>query len=309
MTAELSALKSFSELFGRSIEYSQGGGSNASVKVEGQMIIKASGFTLAEMVVKKGYTVVRHAPIAGVYTESGVVDEDAARTVVSQAILPPDEWRVPATAHSGTLKPSIETGFHSYLPKYVLHIHPLYLNAILCLKDCAPILEELYSDLQYTLVDYKRPGHFLSAEIARSIVSHAVAMDGQDRIQIIFLKNHGLIVSSDHPDAVRETAQSACAKAKNYVLDRTGLPPFTYDGVPIKTRASTQFLFPDAVVFLHNPSMLSTPSRNVNEVLFVHNALLELTAKLGEHEALSDRDVQELLDMEEEKYRQTLTKL
>lgn len=307
MLTEVSALKKISDLFGHSIEYSQGGGSNASAKVGGTMLIKASGFTLAEMVKKQGYVAVLYEPIAELYSNGCTVDEDTARATIRKAIIPPGEGTTPNSSRAGSLKPSIETGFHTFLRKYVLHFHPLYLNAILCLKDCAPILRELYSDLIYVLVNYKRPGHFLAAEVARSISSPAVTKRGRDGDQIIFLKNHGLIVSGDNPDVVIKTAQSICDKAKRYVLSRTGLLPYTYNDLPVASLSDNQFLFPDAVVFLRNASANSNPSRNFNEVLFVHNAILELTAKLGEHDALSDRDVQELLEMEEEKYRQSLS--
>ena len=284
MNNELTVLKQFSAIFGHSIEYSQGGGTNASAKVGDIMIIKASGYTLADMIEKKGYVLLSHRPIAHLYTGAVSVGEDESRAVIRQAL-----------SKDSLLQPSIETGFHSFLHKYVLHLHPLYLNALLCLKNCAPILEELYRDSPYALVDYKRPGHHLSAEVARQIGN-----------SIFFLKNHGLIVSGNDADAVIETAQAICAKAKQWVIGQTGLAPYVYTAIPAEPIHKRQFLFPDAVVYLHDLKPGQSRPRNVNEALFAHNALLEMTEKLGERQALSDNDVQELIEMEEERYRKTV---
>ena len=37
-----------------------------------------------------------------------------------------------ATKNSIYKKPSMETGFHTIFKKYVFHLHPIYLNCVLC---------------------------------------------------------------------------------------------------------------------------------------------------------------------------------
>ena len=314
MDKELSALKQFSDAFGHSIEYSQGGGANASAKVGYLMIIKASGYTLADMMVKNGYVKLRYQPIADIYTRENSITEDEARRITRSALQADNQ-----------LKPSIETGFHSFLNTFVVHLHPIYLIAILCLENCEKILAELYQGMSFAVADYQRPGHYLSREIAR-------ALRGKETTgtQIIFLKNHGLIVSDADSDTCLKISLDICERAKQYVLRKTGEAAVSYSGLApngdgflgCEYKGESEYLYPDAVVFLHDIKEKMGPyaiqdgrvrynlryeqAKNIDEVLFAHTVIANLVQKLGPYHTLSAWDVEELIDMEEEKYRKQL---
>lgn len=84
--------------------------------------------------------------------------------------------------------PSMESGMHSILKKYVIHTHPNELIKILSNKNCKKILSSLYSDIDYCFVPLLMPGLDLFEFIAK-----------QDKIyNVYFLQNHGLIVNSDN---------------------------------------------------------------------------------------------------------------
>lgn len=308
------ALQKICSAFGGNIEYSQGGGTNASAKEGELMIIKASGYTLADMMSRGGYVELRYQPIAEIYTGENSITEDEARRITQSAVQT-----------GSKLKPSIETGFHSFLPTFVIHLHPIYLIAVLCLENCEAILRERYGELNFVVANYQRPGHYLSREVAR-VLKGKIVPD----TQIIFLKNHGLIVSSNDADVCLKTAREVCERAKEYVLRQTGTPALVYSGLtkdgdgylgsPYQDTA--EYLYPDAVVFLHDIKEKKGPyaikadqvhynlpyeqAKNIDEVLFAHTAIVDLAQKLGPYRALSARDVQELIEMEEEKYRKTL---
>lgn len=286
------ALQKICTAFGGNIEYSQGGGTNVSAKEGEMMIIKASGYTLAEMMSRDGYVELRYQPIAEIYTGQNSITEDEARRITKNAIQ-----------GDSKLKPSIEAGFHSFLNTFVIHLHPIYLIAVLCLENCEQILHELYGELDFVIANYQRPGHHLSREVARVLKGKAI-----DDTQIIFLKNHGLIVSDTDPDKCLNTTRKICERAKKYVWRQTGMSALVYQNDP--PQDISEYLYPDAAVFLPEikikKNLSDAQAKNTDEVLFAHNAIVRLAQKLGPYRALSAREVRELIEMEEEKYRKNL---
>lgn len=85
---------------------------------------------------------------------------------------------------------SMELNFHIKLKKYVLHYHPFYINYILCSEECNKILKSHKFIRKFDIVEYYEPGE----ELADNIF--------YDMSNIIFLKNHGVIIHSDSIDEV-----------------------------------------------------------------------------------------------------------
>lgn len=79
-------------------------------------------------------------------------------------------------------QPSLETWFHCVTRKYTVHCHPIAVIEALAKYDNELKLKKKF-DCQ--IVDYIKPGKHLLREITK------------DSPEIIFLKNHGLIVNSD----------------------------------------------------------------------------------------------------------------
>ncbi|MFC1648855.1 class II aldolase/adducin family protein [Nanoarchaeota archaeon] len=184
---ELEKLGMICDEIGDNIELTQGTGGNLSVKTPEGMFIKASGVTVSEMMPRNAMVLLDHEMVAGMH--ANVEDEETARKHVQTSII-----------EAGEFKPSIETHFHSYLPKYVVHTHPLFTNVMLCSKSCKKQLKKAYPDLAYALIPYQRPGFYLSKEIFKAYGGGSPA--------IFFLQNHGLIVASDdHEEAVKITQE------------------------------------------------------------------------------------------------------
>jgi len=142
--------------FGHLEDLVQGPGGNISVKLDtNTMVIKSSGVALADVTKTSGYTLLRHTAI-----DHGL----GSATICG----PP---------------PSMETFFHSFLKKYVVHIHP------------SVALEHLCGD-NPCCVPYQKPG----PELAKTI---------QERYAgefCIHLANHGLIFTSDSLEDLLEKA-------------------------------------------------------------------------------------------------------
>ncbi len=150
----------------------QAGGGNTSVKQDnGVMLIKASGYSLSAVTVSEGYSAVNLRMI------SECVYSDYCNDIPKEALI------------SGK-RPSIETFLHSMTKKYTIHTHPLCVTRLAVRKDGMDTLKKLFP--QSVTVGYAVPGIALARKIAE-------AMKRSGNADVVFLQNHGLIVSADTP--------------------------------------------------------------------------------------------------------------
>jgi putative hydrolase of the HAD superfamily len=181
----ISELTILCKFFGQRIDLTQAGGGNISIKCDffknKLLIIKSSGLCLSDVNINNGYTFLQNTQIN---QEINILmntlnktkkeyDTECEKIVQSNIILTTNK------------KPSIETPMHTFFShKYVIHLHPIQCNMIL-IKNDVSILKELFP--LSLIIDYYTPGFSLSKEI----------IDKYKGEQIIFLKNHGLIIVSD----------------------------------------------------------------------------------------------------------------
>ncbi|MBP9887013.1 MAG: class II aldolase [Leptospiraceae bacterium] len=203
-----------SKYAGERFDIVQAGGGNSSVKLEdGSMLIKASGFSLSEITNEKGYVKLDNKKVNEVLSNSELLEitdkrkrEKASSDLIGNCIL------------DSTGKPSIETFLHSLLGKYTLHTHPIAVNAITVQKDWKEILTGIFPNAVF--VDYKTPGIELALELQKEL--NIFQKDNGNIPQILFLQNHGLIVSSSSYEVVIELNESVLEKLENYLgLDFT----------------------------------------------------------------------------------------
>lgn len=173
-------------------DYVQGGGGNASCKHDGnKMAIKASGFTIGEITESSGYADVDYIKIREYHTdvkESELSEREAGSTPFTMSCVFPD-------SDGNKLRPSVETGFHSFMKKYVMHTHPVYANAITCAVGGRELAEKILGDTGFLWIPYINPGFSLSLAIKAAI--DAFEKETESFPKIIFLENHGLITTSD----------------------------------------------------------------------------------------------------------------
>jgi len=158
-----------SKLFGSSTLNIQGQGGNISVKtLDNQLIlIKSSGGILGNMDNFNGFCIADNINCNNLLYESNSKDLNNTK-IFGQKI------------------PSMETFFHCFMKKYTVHIH-FTLSNIFLTTDNFNVLNNL--NIKYKIIDYFPPGLILASEIKNVY---------DNDINLYFLKNHGLIITSDN---------------------------------------------------------------------------------------------------------------
>ena len=205
--SEILDLVEISKFAGERFDLVQAGGGNSSVKFDnGEMIIKASGFSLSDVNEKSGYSTVLTNEIAEIVNNKSVVCEEDKRTrekITSELVKK-------ATIDKEN-RPSIETLLHSFLLKYTLHTHPIVVNIIGVQKRWKEILEKLFPNEKIALIEYQTPG-----------IDLAISLDKELKMfesipNIIFLQNHGLIITSDSKNEIFSLTNYVIEKLENYI--------------------------------------------------------------------------------------------
>lgn len=177
---------------GQMVDYVQGGGGNASCKHdENKMAIKASGFTIKDITEESGYVDVDFLKIKEYHTDVKAEElqkrEKESTPFTLSCVFPAKD--------GSSLRPSVETGFHSMMKKYVMHTHPVYVNVITCADGGEALAKEILPELDFIWIPYINPGFSLSLAIGDAISDY----ENKNGVfpKVIFLENHGLITTSD----------------------------------------------------------------------------------------------------------------
>lgn len=180
-----------SKKLGECFELVQAGGGNVSVKIDSEkMLIKSSGFSFSEISISKGISVFNFNEAKKKLLNCNQNLNREEREELSKKICKD-------SLAADSLKPSIETLVHCLFKKYTIHIHPIWALQILCLKDAEQVLNSKLSEcgLKWAFVDYKTPGIDLALELLLSSKNYT-------EYEVLFLKNHGLIVTAKTKESV-----------------------------------------------------------------------------------------------------------
>ena len=278
-------LVKISQGIGKNIAYVQGGGGNTSVKIdETRLAIKASGYLLKDVSETDGYCIVDYQAICS-YLETPDMDEDLFTQKIKSFVI------------ETNVRPSIETGFHALLGDVVIHSHSVYTNLLTCSKEGETIVSEFFPEALW--VDYVNPGRDLTLAIKESLKQKPNA-------STIFLQNHGLIVSSD----VSDEALYMHEHINKHIKDYLNVNDFQFnEDIPFDVDfIKNHVLFPDQVVYaLAGEVLLKTQAGQETFAAynFIDHTLKE--KKLTPH-FISQENVDILINMESEKYRQKVVK-
>ncbi len=187
-TAILDELIALARRFGEDPAFSRGGGGNASAKSDGVLWIKPSGVPLATLQADALVPLDTARLLA--MLESDPADtqpgDDPVMRVAVEARLAP----------AGGRRPSVELLFHALLPeRFVLHTHPVLVNAVGCNRDGADLARTLFGD-GVLWVPYTDPGLPLANAIRAARAEHELRT-GTPPPRLTLLANHGLIVTGD----------------------------------------------------------------------------------------------------------------
>lgn len=205
--SEIKDLVEISKYAGERFDLVQAGGGNSSIKFDnGEMIIKASGFLLSDLTEQSGYSRVFTKQIADVVKNEIILNTTNKREreiLTSQLVKD-------ATIDKNN-RPSIETLLHSFLHKYTLHTHPIVVNIIVIQKNWKEILNSIFVNDIFTLVEYKTPGIELALELDNELKKLKTIPN------IIFLQNHGLIVTSNFKNEIKAKTEYVLEKIENHL--------------------------------------------------------------------------------------------
>ena len=183
---EIKNLIKLSKYAGMREDIIQAGGGNTSVKIDDEtMFIKSSGYQLSEMEENVGYSKVNYKKIVDYFKKNTEIKKNDEKELLEKTLI---EGK----------KPSIETFLHSITEKYTLHTHPLLINVFTSRTSGMEELKSMFPDS--LIIGYQTPGIFL----AKDFFDKFSKLDNPQKVNIIFLKNHGLIVSGKNVDEVIE---------------------------------------------------------------------------------------------------------
>ncbi len=187
-------------------DLAQAGGGNTSVKLDDNiMLVKSSGFQLADVSGQAGYSKVDYRKIADYFREhvegqeEDVFSEECGKNLLQEAQM-----------EGG--RASIETFLHAITGRYTLHSHPTLVNILTAREGGMDILHTLFP--QAVFVPYKKPGAALAEtyyKLCRE--QQAKGADGS----VIFLANHGLVVSGESGNEVIETTEQVLERIAAYL--------------------------------------------------------------------------------------------
>lgn len=182
----------------------QAGGGNSAYKIsEERMVIKASGYQLADVSEKNGYAIVNPRIIKEAFLEHSNLDditEEVSKSILEKAFI-----------EGG--RPSIETFLHSISGSFSLHTHPITVNALVCRADARNEILKLFSKAM--IVPYATPGVELAKVYFKEYKDYRNRYNEEP--QIIFLMNHGLVISANTADKIIELAEFVTLRIEEYL--------------------------------------------------------------------------------------------
>ncbi|EWY40468.1 aldolase [Skermanella stibiiresistens SB22] len=172
-------LEILSARIGRDPELVQGAGGNTSIKDDGVLWVKASGFWLAQA---GDADIFIPTDLRGIRRRIAAGDDDP---VGPERLAPTDARR-----------PSIETSLHALLPhRVVLHVHSVNAVAWAVRTDAPDRLAERLEGLRWAFAPYARPGLPLTRAVDRAVHEKPGAEP-----DVIVLGNHGMVIGGDDTD-------------------------------------------------------------------------------------------------------------
>jgi len=181
----------------------QAGGGNTSVKLlKDKMLIKSSGYQLTEVTSEAGFSEINTTLVVE-YLEKALSSTEEECDILEKEALS-------RSLISGQ-RPSIETFLHAVTDKVTLHTHPVVVNILVSQEKGFDKLKQLFPKALY--IDYATPGIKLAKLYYQAFKEK---QEGTDT-RIIFLRNHGLIVSGSSAEEVIDLNETVITKIANYL--------------------------------------------------------------------------------------------
>jgi rhamnose utilization protein RhaD (predicted bifunctional aldolase and dehydrogenase) len=116
-------------------------------------------------------------------------------------------------------RPSVETTLHALMGHCVLHTHPSVVNGMLCAQGSREAVQRLFGDRQPPplYAEYIDPGYPLGTTLMERLDDYQ--SEHGHRPEIVFLENHGLIVSTDRGQKALDATREICGVVEDECSD------------------------------------------------------------------------------------------
>ena len=152
MFSEIFKLKELSAKLGNDLSLIQASGGNTSIKLDGKLLVKASGKKLKNAL-----------------NEDIFVSLDLIKIRNELAINKSKKELNFKNICGSSLRASIETSLHAIMPyKVVLHTHSVDTIAITLLSNSSNYLDKLMKDINWKFIPYFKPGITLAKAIFKN---------------------------------------------------------------------------------------------------------------------------------------------
>ncbi|MEA1878509.1 MAG: SDR family NAD(P)-dependent oxidoreductase [Bacteroidota bacterium] len=263
MKKELEQLLALSLKLGNNLNQIQAAGGNTSFKDDKYLWVKASGFEL------------KHAgPDSFVQCHRDKLESNLRKTYSSDPDISFEEAKVDLLSsmvdRNALLQPSVETSLHVSLQyPFVAHTHPTLVNALTCSPKGKDIVEELFSNVA-VFVEYNYPGYALFTRINEES-DHFRKKHNQDP-QIIFLQNHGIVVSGDSPSEIDSLFEQVFSKIRKLIREELAIKDLDIPKVGLDALPALRMLF-------SNPKILKAHSTTLSQFFADSTTRFEKVAK------------------------------
>ncbi|MFB6317211.1 SDR family NAD(P)-dependent oxidoreductase [Saccharicrinis sp. FJH54] len=208
MEQHVKDLIEISQFYGKNSEMVIAGGGNTSVKTDDKIWVKASGSALST-ITEEGFAVLDRAKLKLIAQNSYSSDPFEREQQIKDDLY--------AATITKERRPSVETSLHDLMNySFVIHLHPTYLNGLLCSQNAEQVINELFGD-SAIYIPYTDPGYILFKEV-ESQVEKYVKEKGVDP-KVIFLQNHGVFVAADTTDEVKSIYDDIFSKVKAQIKE------------------------------------------------------------------------------------------
>jgi rhamnose utilization protein RhaD (predicted bifunctional aldolase and dehydrogenase) len=167
--------------------YVLAGGGNTSYKDEKELIVKASGFRLAN-IDESGFVKLDISKLDAMWHKTYASDEKVREKEVLEDLMQ-------ARLEGEHNRPSVESQLHALMPfRYVLHLHPTKVNGLTCGKEGKSWVEENLSK-QTLWVEATKPGYILAMTCKEAIELHQ--KNHQVTPNVLLIENHGVFFAAN----------------------------------------------------------------------------------------------------------------
>ena len=261
MKKEIKELIKISKFYGGDKQYVIAGGGNTSYKEDHTIWIKASGQPLAGLTEEGLVSLSRdrlHEISLKKYSGNPVKREEQVKNDLFNSIL--DQGK--------NMRPSVETSLHEIIQyKFVVHLHPTLINGLLCSKNAKKLTSQLFGE-EILFVPYTDPGYTLFKKLEKEISDYRRKFFCDPRI--IFLENHGVFVSADTTDDIRNTCNDIIHTIERHTAPNPEIKQLPYNPILHNVLPAIRMMLSDhkpvTVRYRHN-TLIAKYCRNQKEFL------------------------------------------